>query len=866
MVVSKGFIISIVLMLGHIAPIHAQIASPPERSAITSIQKKRWDKARDQVLKALRKDSINAAARYVYGLYFFSRGNPSFHVDSAYRYVTESLEHFERSPVRERDRMKRFGIDGLVIIDLRNAIDSAAFKRARDINTEEAYIRFLDRHPHAAQRNQALALRDEAAFTEALRINTYQSFSAFLQKYPQAERATEARQRYDRLLFETKTKDGRLASYEQFFAEHPESPFRSEVERMIFELSTAAGTPESFITFLNRYPDSPFHKRARAILFHLLLSQQEPIWPSGFLNDSLKNILALRRSYLVPFLSNGKFGFMDKNGREVIAPKASAIFEEFLCGDIIEDVIVLPDRILARNGTVVYSGQAEGLDELGAGFLAVEADGCLNVVHKSGFTLAKCVEEAKVLNGNFVALRENDMWSVTTLMGRPLLSGRWKSIDVHHDILLLKEENTVKLARFADLARLAECPKPLWSITFDEVKPWSNGRLWARSGDRQGVLTMALDTIIPFDKHELKESFFGVTAQTEPGVYLYDQSGKKTPLFRTVVEQEPWVAVNDGQWRLFDPRSQRYQSHSFDSIAFEGPFFIGISADSASAFFPGGAVYDFFRPSHIAFIPGKDSASFLMAEQDGKKTIFSNKGEKLFTGEFDEIHYAGMGLFIVTSKERKGIVSYSGKVLLPAEYDAIGNLTGGTVSLLKKQKFGLYDITKGKLIAPQYDKNLNHYANGYIAAYRNGAYGFIGWDNKPLSPFEFDEVRYWNDTTALVKKGMQWMLYDLLSKTVLEGGIDKLNMIKETSEEQLAIIRKGDQFGVISSRYGTVIPATFSDIVNVGSREEPLYFTEKHVEEASIFVVIYYDRYGKMIRREVYEPEDYERIYCTDKF
>jgi hypothetical protein len=61
-----------------------------------------------------------------------------------------------------------------------------------------------------------------------------------------------------------------------------------------------------------------------------------------------------------------------------------------------------------------------------------------------------------------------------------------------------------------------------------------------------------------------------------------------------------------------------------------------------------------------------------------------------------------------------------------------------------------------------------------------------------------------------------------------------------------------------------VIPATFTYILNIGSSEQPLYFTEKHVEEASIFVVIYYDQSGKFRYRQVYEEDDYERILCSD--
>jgi hypothetical protein len=37
------------------------------------------------------------------------------------------------------------------------------------------------------------------------------------------------------------------------------------------------------------------------------------------------------------------------------------------------------------------------------------------------------------------------------------------------------------------------------------------------------------------------------------------------------------------------------------------------------------------------------------------------------------------------------------------------------------------------------------------------------------------------------------------------------------------------------------------------------------VREASLFVVIYYDRDGNLLRKEIYEdPAEYDRIYCSD--
>jgi hypothetical protein len=90
-------------------------------------------------------------------------------------------------------------------------------------------------------------------------------------------------------------------------------------------------------------------------------------------------------------------------------------------------------------------------------------------------------------------------------------------------------------------------------------------------------------------------------------------------------------------------------------------------------------------------------------------------------------------------------------------------------------------------------------------------------------------------------------------------------MILNSIEERIIIVHQENAYGVISSRYGRVVPSTFSDIINIGSDEEPLYFAEKNIEEAGIYVVIYYDKQGKLLRRQVFEKEEYDEIYCEDK-
>jgi hypothetical protein len=249
---------------------------------------------------------------------------------------------------------------------------------------------------------------------------------------------------------------------------------------------------------------------------------------------------------------------------------------------------------------------------------------------------------------------------------------------------------------------------------------------------------------------------------------------------------------------------------------------------------------------------------------DKRKIAYNQRGVRLFSGDYDQIQYAGENLFLVVKKEKRGLVNSEAKIVLPLEYDAIGAVAGHVALILKSMKFGAYHTLTRKLIKPQFEKNLVVYNARLLIAYQKGAYGFVDWDVKPQTKFEFDEIKYWNDSTCLVRKNFNWMVYDLIAKKSIEGSIKKLDYILDGEDEKLAIVKQENNYGVISSTRGFVIPPTFNNVINIGNLDEPLYFTEKHVEEASIYVVIYYDKTGKMIYRQVYEEQDYENILCSD--
>jgi hypothetical protein len=837
-----------------------------EKRALRNLSKAKWQKAEDLLTKASTRDSLNAVADFAWAQFYFSAENPAYNLDSAYRYTSRSLLDIAKMSPRQREKISRFPIDSISIVKVREAIDSVAFSVARSSNTEEAYIKFLARHPYSTDRETSIQLRNAVAFLDAVNLNTYTAFKTFLEKYPSATEVTDAKARYERLLFEEKTRDRRLASFESFLKDYPETPFRREIEKDIFELYTLSGEVERYIAYIKLYPGSSYEKRASNILFHILYDSED-IRPSGLiLTDSLEKILAVNQGYLVPFLKRDKFGFMNNQGFEVIPPSLENLPEQYSCGNISDDVLVLADRVISRNGFVIYRGETTSVEDLGTGFLRIQTDDCIRVIHKSGFELDSCVLDVKMIDKRFVAVRSEKGWTVKSLTGRPVLSELWDEINPLGNVIgLVKDKNTVLLS-YKQLADLAHEQEFTASNVVTEVKLLDGGMLWVSANGNQGIFDQNMKEIVPLNDHKIQTCFAGFIIQSAEGFSIYDALGHRSSFFDRIVANEPFIKVRKNHLDyLFDVEDQKFASRGYDSISFEGSFMKGVMSDSIFVYFQNQPVR-FSSTIKTRFISGKDSASYLSIEQDGKRTLYDQEGAVLFTvplNAFENIQHAGSDLFIVSKKDKKGLIDNHGKMVLAMEYDAIGTSNQETISLLRASKFGLLNTRTRKLIKPQYDKNILNYKKNLLIAFRDGSQAFIDWENKAQSKFEFEEIKYWNDSIALMKKNKVWEMLDLSSGKIVLADVRGIVPIRETPDEKLFIMNQNNLFGVVSSTRGKIIPFSFSDLVNVGSADEPLYFTEKHVSEASVFVVIYYDKNGKMLRREVYEEsEDYEKIYC----
>ncbi|HCW06180.1 MAG TPA: hypothetical protein DGG95_02320 [Cytophagales bacterium] len=824
------------------------------------MNQRNWPEAYQLLTKVLRKDSIHVQAELLLCRWYLSRANPAHQTDSAHRYIRLATTHFKQLIGRPKEKLIRDQIDSVYLLSIHETTDSTAFVEAKQVNTEQGYEEFLKKYNDARQKNAALELRDEVAYLEALKQNSYQAFEKYVQKYPNSHRAKEARSRYEKLLFEFKTHDRKLKSFQAFVKEFPLSPYVREADRNIFEVLTSSGSPSDFIEFINACPKSHYVKEAQDILFHLYREMEEPM-PTEFLSDSLKLVTALNRKLWAPFYKNGKFGFMNTEGTETLSERFSIIDEYYKCGSIADDILFTDAGLVSRSGKIL--SEAKSYKDLSYGFLKLSDSSYVRVMHKSGrIILGECLEDAAVLQGRFLQTRKRGKWGLISLSGRTILSHEWNSIDVIEDVLVLDRLGKKNLVLLNKIPELANGSSLTENFVFDEVSRIDKQRLLVRNGSLEGIVNSKLEFVVPLAIQQLQFTPIGLVRKMNDQFVFSDIPELQSKTWAKYFFKKQWLYLEDESGKkLFDTYAKKIIEDHLDSLWFENGLAFARLKDSIHVHINSAAHLSLMKNLKIHFIKASDSIRFFYIDQKkGKQVFVVGTGEKLFTTDANQIESIDANHFIITKKNKKGVVNLQGKIILPVEYDAIVS-NGNKLSLFKDKKFGQYDLQTKVLIKPSFEKNIIPLGNLLITS-RGGYLGLIDETGKSITNFEFEELIPWSENQVWAKRDFEWSLVNFRTQQKIIAHIKSIQLIKKSSTENIAVIKQENLYGVVNTTKGVIIPPNFSFIMNLGSEEEPLYFTTKEVEEAGIVVVIYYDKSGKFIRKLVYEDEDYARIVC----
>ncbi len=236
-------------------------------------------------------------------------------------------------------------------------------------------------------------------------------------------------------------------------------------------------------------------------------------------------------------------------------------------------------------------------------------------------------------------------------------------------------------------------------------------------------------------------------------------------------------------------------------------------------------------------------------------------GQTIYSGPVNDVSPLTDSLLVLERYGKKELLTLRGVKPLQVRFDGIGSPEEKLIPLLSGQRFGAYDMAYDRFVRPISTKKIRRYnASYYIAEMEK--FGLINQESRMVVPFEFDEVRHWNDTSCLVRTGNDWQLYHIGEGLLGDEPIKSIQVVLDRGDEHEIIIFREGAFGVMNNKRGEVIPPTLDDIINVGTPDNPLYFTDKFVDEANLHVVVYFDRNGTILRKQAMEEADFVRVYC----
>jgi len=859
------------------------------KRAINLIEKSKYEQAEELLYKAISKDSLNAGEKYALSLLYLTNEFNDYDVDSAHVYILEAIDDYRKSDIKTLDKLNKDEITEDLFLIQKNKIEELTYLQAREQHTVATYKNYLTKFSTSLYYDSAVYYRNNVAYHEASTDNNWQSYHSFMLEYPDAEDYDEASTRYERLLFEDKTGDGKLASLENFLKEYPETSHRPATEAAIFKIATGPHTIESYMGFLEKYPEteSVLGEIIAKRLYHIIKSsilkypKEEQFIYKYLRKDSLDQLATREKKELFPILQNGKLSFMDLAGNRPFDQTFSSLPSDYFCGNIVTELLLVYDgksKIINRNGSLLYSSKSiEAFEDLGNGFIEIIENGKSGLILKSGEKVIPSIaDEIKILQGQYAAYRMNDKWGIYSVNQVEMVSPIFSEVNNFDSLIRLYNGDSFSFVRTEELWPLNDGFELQLDYEYEDAEALDNGLIITYSGERQSLVTSILESIVAEDKQELTKLEKGLLIESNQGVRFLSKFIDVNPtlFWKNVDYNANWMSLEgENGWILISFEQSTIVEEYLDSIKIlNRSAVLGYKNGLGTLYFSKGAAVSMHDNESLEIVTAPPSGQEIPAYYFKISAKNADRDDILFLNESADtldvdgtavIKALGKEYLVISKKKYQGLWDSEGSQLLPAKFDGIANYNDGYVTLLQDGKLGFYRLSDSTYIPPEYQRSVRPYSNTLFIAFKDSGYGIITKQNDAITKFEFDEIKYFNDSVAWVRTEDNWHLYKPWNQSYLTRDISKFYSTPNLDRQYL-YYQTSTGKGVLNKKTGTIINATFNDIVNVGSIMEPIFMADIYIDEADYFVVIYYNKLGTIIFREAYTAEEYEVLICEN--
>ncbi len=838
------------------------------RRAQSQIEKGKLEDAYERLNRALVKDSLAAAEKYVLASLFFDSGFANYDLDSAYHYILQALDAYEQTDYKEQLKQVDQGFSLSNFIELKKEIEAVGFRRAKSGGGEQDYIDYIAEFSSASQIDSAIFFRNELAFFSAKKKDTYQAYKHFFNTYPEAIEVGEARKRYEKLLFEKKTSNKKLNSYQQFLQEYPRTWHRKEAEQVIYNIITGRNNIDSYAEFIQQYPQSFLKSQALLAKYGLMDKQQQTTflkekWLSQKQIDSIYNISNLAKELIIPIINNGEYQLINIRG-DVVLDHLTNISDLNKCAvdssSIILATVGNENELIALNGYVLANGDIASFTNYGQGIIKISTQNDEYFINAGGFRTNNSSFKEAIRVGPYIAFKRKNRWGLESITGIPMLEPRYDSILSFQGQIILNRGRKWGIFNKEHFYPLLDKDQVEINLAFDQISVINNEYVYLVVGKKSSLISASGEILIPLELQSI---------ELVDGGYYVDRIDS---VLDSRVSESWYKDISLNQDWIIGTRS------SDREIYFKSKLLLTVVeattiGSTAIRIYDGDSTFFYFNSEtritlgeEDIILPinkmGNNSSArhFVYSNTNDEILVYDGEGKIIEVGEFDRLIDLGDDYILNFNNNNYHLLYNDGEVLV-TEIDGATSLGNGYISYVVDRKFGLFNLRDSTNIEPHYDRPLATYTNGLFVVSENSKYGIINRYDSLLVPLMYDNIQYLNDTIAILTNNFRQLFWNIPQSKMLVDNISNY-WLQDDVNHQIFKIFRGIGYGIWTPESGIVLNSTFSEINIVAKGDDVVFIAEKWVEEADIVIMLYYDSSGKLFRKEVISIAEYEDLAC----
>jgi hypothetical protein len=693
---SKHFLFSCIIAFNIVSSFAATIDKAFERLKVLN-----YFEAKALFEKSLKKQ--RSAASFGLATIYYRTDNPYHNLDSAYKYVLIAEQTYGTQSEKNKEKFKNYGFDYLITVELRRKISTEFYKIAVKNNDEEGFQNFLDLHPWAIERHDAIKKRDSIAYLEARKVNSSVAFENFLLKYPDSEYSKFVWEDFYLKQYQEKTKKGTVSEFLSFIENHPKNPYKKDAEDRVFEIQTSPNTIESYKTFITSFPQNRNSETAWRKLYQLYMfdysttriEQFKKEFPNYPFKGELDNEMMLVKQNLIPYKDGTLFGFMDyfgniiykaqyeslsffkeglslaaKNGKYGYVDKSNKVVIPFIfdAGSDFEEGRAIVEKnnkmgIIDRTGMLLFEIEFEDIGQFSDGLIYGKRDSLYAYYDKFGHQrIPERFDEAFSFSGGYAKVQVKNKQAYIDTYGNFIVPPVYEEISFFTDTLFVFSNDDL----YGIMDKAGEI---ILQAEFEQIGQLSSNRAICVKDDLIGYLNEKGELIIPptfetFPNYlsisQFKENHAKVKLKDKFGII--DLSGKfVVPAVNSSLgDVSKWVAFSKGKlWGYVDLNNKIIVSPMYEAAeSFQG--------------------------------------DFALAELMAQKGIINKEGSWVIRPEYSEIKKIGKDMFLVSKGANYGILSSEGLTLVDLNYQQIRQLQSNLIVLINSENLDYYLIDEAK--------------------------------------------------------------------------------------------------------------------------------------------------------------------------